>query len=122
MNIGLTIPHRFYRAFNELREIADKMKQLKPGRVLFTELKGKMCIIGREYIYERFNQIHDFLGPWLLAHVGDGSYNVLSCDDRTFILGRSDNPFGCYWTMEVQQRLSEQYRFGGLWERAINDP
>ena len=104
MNIGLTLPERFYRALNDLRSVSDKKSE------------------SQSYIYNRYVQIMDYLGTWLWDQA-PSAHKVLSVSGREIVLQPDkSNPFNVYWTMEVQEKLSEQYRFGGLWERSINDP
>lgn len=102
--IGLTIPDKYYRAFQTLRTVSDNRTK------------------SSSYIYDNFCTISDALTAWLWEQA-PGSHKVIGMSGSQFRLQSTpDNPFGCYWTMTVLEKLSDQFRFGGLLEHAINDP
>lgn len=71
------------------------------------------------------------LTQWLLDEVilmGYGTeaqgmpFLFIGLNEQSLTIQKTDNPFDCYWTMTVVDRLSDTFGFSGLLERWTNDP
>ena len=107
--IGLVIPQSYYRALSNLRFRADR----------------KAGPITNRLVYHNYRNIMDSLTQWLLdfAEANDygTAFRVIRQSDLQVLLQPSDCPFDCYWTMQIVERLSDEFRFGGLLDQWRND-
>lgn len=114
--ITLEIPKQYYRKLSNLRYASDNGHN-RTG-----------LPITNDHIYHCFRTLMEKLIDWLLDQTKNlggyrtGAFRILEWTDNKMELQVTDNPFDAFWTNNVVDYISDQYRFGGLLEQWQNDP